>query len=376
MGRVTVRIADSTGNFSETFVDYQVGKPAASVAGGYYIGSNGDVRPDTVNRGMNLRGLTQYRSFADGSIFPGWQRDWIKTLMVENNVWPNYVLELKHYGASNQNAQSFSVDGVSYTVPAPNMTIQQRPGTTWPKAYGYGQVLSGQCDGLFARALLQLRTMPAKKINIQLASEFDTDHEFGTTENGVSYTWAESDARALAAVKYIVTFFKSRGVPSGVTFTVGMAGQWNRPAFIRMHPEDLPVDYMHFNVYNHGESRTAEYRFKETLSWVRTDLGPKMRKLDIIVSEWGTNANWAGGQAAYISSVPAALKKINAEQAARLEGQYVMTNYFSSRDRTWGLLDPKEAGLTALKSAYDQEPYNVAQAGFLRRMLDKLVAKK
>lgn len=370
MGRVSIRIEDRAGNFSETSVNYTVGSAAKAVAGGYYIGSNGDVRPDTTARGMNLKSLTQYRSFADGSIFPGWQKDYISGLMTSNGLWPNYVVELKHYGAANQNAQTFTVDGRAYVVPAPNMTIQQRPSTTWPKAYGYGQVITGQCDGLFARALAQLRLMPAGRINIQLASEFDTDHEFGVTEGGISYTWEQADVRAVAAVKYIINYFKSRGVPAGVTFTAGMAGQWNRASFTRMHPEDLPVDYMHFNAYNHGENKSALARFKETLSWVRADLGPNMRKLDILVAEWGTNANWSGGQAAYISSVPAAIRTINAEQIARGEGQIVMTNYFSSRDKTWGLLDPKEAGLTALKTAYDTQPYGAVAPA--RKLVDKL----
>lgn len=357
MGTVLVRVRDKQGNISETSSDYQISS-SAKVAGGYYIANNGDIRPDTVDRGMNLRSLTQYRSFADGSIFPGWQKDWIKTLMTTNDVWPNYVLELKHYGAANQNSQTFTVDGVSYTVPAPSMTIQQRPNTTWPKAYGYDQVTSGQCDGLFARALYQLRSMPVgKKLNVQIASEFDTDHEFGTTEAGISYTWAQSDSRAVLAAKYIMNYFRSRGIPSQVTFSVGMAGQWNKPSFIRMHPEDLPVDYMHFNVYNHGESRTAETRFRESLNWIRSDLGPNMRKLNILVAEWGTNKNWVGGQAQYLAEVPAALKKINLEQLVRAEGQIVMTNYFSSRDSTWGLLDPKEAGLAALSQAYSSYPY-------------------
>ena len=245
MPRVTVQVRDAAGNTATAAADYSLGQP---VLGGYYLSGGADPTADMA--GGNFRSLTQYRSFADGYIFPGYNRPWLVNLG-RAGVQMNMVLELKHYGAPNHGPQSFTVDGVNYTVPAPSMTIQQRPGTTWPRAYGYGQVIKGQCDGLFARALSQYRTL-GFGVNIQLASELDTDHEFGTTEDGKAYTWAESDARAVQAMNYILTWFKARTLPTGTTFSVGLGG-FDRACFQRTHPESLMsrLDYLQWNAYAH-----------------------------------------------------------------------------------------------------------------------------
>ncbi|MFI5484827.1 hypothetical protein [Micromonospora echinaurantiaca] len=343
MPRVTVTVRDSAGRTVTASAAYSVAPP---VLGGYYLSGGADPTADLA--GGNFRSLTQYRSFADGYTFPGYNRTWL-TNLGRAAVQINMVLELKHYGAAD-GPQTFAVDGVSYTVPAPAMTIQQRPGTTWPKAYGYGQVLAGQCDGLFARALSQYRTL-GFGVNIQLASELDTDHEFGTTEAGRTYTWAESDARAVQAMTYIVNWFKARPLPAGTTFSVGVGG-FDRACFQRTHPEALMarLDFLQWNVYATAPEHTALARFRRTRDWAVADLGPVARSRPVIVAEWGVRVAEIPDQAKWIATVPAAIAALNAERGPRI----VRTNYFNSG---WGTLSPKAAGLAALRAAYATRPY-------------------
>ncbi|MFI7488595.1 hypothetical protein ACIBXA_09445 [Micromonospora echinaurantiaca] len=343
MPRVTVTVRDSAGRTVTASAAYSVAPP---VLGGYYLSGGADPTADLA--GGNFRSLTQYRSFADGYTFPGYNRTWL-TNLGRAAVQINMVLELKHYGAAD-GPQTFAVDGVSYTVPAPAMTIQQRPGTTWPKAYGYGQVLAGQCDGLFARALSQYRTL-GFGVNIQLASELDTDHEFGTTEAGRTYTWAESDARAVQAMTYIVNWFKARPLPAGTTFSVGVGG-FDRACFQRTHPEALMarLDFLQWNVYATAPEHTALARFRRTRDWAVADLGPDALSRPVIVAEWGVRVAEIPDQAKWIATVPAAIAALNAERGPRI----VRTNYFNSG---WGTLSPKAAGLAALRAAYATRPY-------------------
>jgi hypothetical protein len=349
---VLVTVTDSSGNSTTQGVNVKEQVPA-TVAGGYYLSGNGDMRADTTNQNMNLKSFTQYRSLADGSTFPGWQKDYLKTY-ISNGILGNFVLELKHYGVTNQNAQTFTVEGQTYTVPAPNMTIQQRVGQSWPKAYGYDQVTSGQINGLLHRAVAQLKAMPTTgAINIQLASEFDTDHEFGTTENGVGYTWIESDSRSLVAIEYIIDYFRNYGIGQHVTFSIGMAG-FNRAAFKRMHPEYLMsrINYMQFNCYRRTAVQTAYDVFKRTKAWLDADLGPLAKAKNIIVAEWGTPSVLAD-QVTWIRTVPTAIQRLNTEATG---GKFIATNYFNS-NIDWGTLSPKQAGLDALKEIYGSTPY-------------------
>jgi hypothetical protein len=345
---VKVTVKDRAGNSVSSTVDVLEQTPNTIVAGGYYVTGNGDMRADTVNQGMNLRSFTQYHSFADANTVPGWNRDYLKTFVTQG-IWGNFVLELKHYGAA---AGPQTINGK--TVPAPNMTIQQRSGTTWPPAYGYGQVTSGVCNPLFERAVAQINAMPGTvPFNIQLASEFDTDHEFGITEAGVAYTWAQADARAIPAINYIIDFMKARITRPNVTFTIGMGG-FDRPSWLRMHPESLAnkVDYLQWNVYRRAANETAYNRFMRTKIWTDADLGPLFRKKDILIAEWGTPMS-LGDQATWIRTVSAAIDRINSEATT---GKIVMTNYFNSNDG-WATLNPKQAGLDALKLIYGQTPY-------------------
>jgi hypothetical protein len=318
------------------------------VAGGYYLASNGDIRSDTA--GMNLKGFTQYRSFADGNIFPGYKKAYLNDL-TSSGVWGNYVVELKYYGAV-LGAQTFSVEGTSYSIAEPSMTTQQRPDTVWPKSYGYSQLTSGALDGILHRTAYQLKNVPGK-VNMQIASEFDTDHEFGITDNGIKYSWEDSDYLGLEAVNYIIEYMRDYGVGDNVTFTIGMGG-FNREAFYRMHPDTLmpKIGYMQYNAYRRASYHTAYSVFKRTKAWIDADLMPLAQAKPIIVAEWGSPAS-LGDQAAYIATVPAAIAQLNAESAT---GQFVMTNYFNS-NYGWATLDPKQAGLDALKAAYLTEPY-------------------
>ncbi|WP_422755097.1 hypothetical protein [Micromonospora sp. WMMD708] len=344
MPRVTVTVRDQGGRTASAAADYALAPP---VWGGYYLAGNADPTADLV--GGNFRSLTQYRSLADAYVFPGYGMSWLPDL-ARAGVAPNMVLELKHYGAGSPGAQTFTVDGVTWTVPAPAMTIQQRPGTTWPRAYGYGQVLAGQCDGLLARALSQYRTL-GFPVNLQLASELDTDHEFGTTESGVSFTWAESDARAVQALTYVVNWLRARGLPAGTTFSVGSGG-FDRAAFRRTHPEALMsrVDFLQWNVYATDPAHTALGRFRRTRDWAVADLGPVALSRPVIIAEWGVQVSAFPDQAAWIATVPAALARLNAERGPRI----VRANYFNSG---WGTLTPKQAGLAALRAAYATRPF-------------------
>ncbi|MET8233028.1 hypothetical protein ABZS77_20395 [Micromonospora sp. NPDC005298] len=344
MPRVTVQVRDSAGHTASAAAEYALSQP---VLGGYYLSGGADPTADMA--GGNFRSLTQYRSFADGYIFPGYNRPWLIELG-KAGVQMNMVLELKHYGAPNAGPQSFRVDVTDYTVPAPSMTIQQRPGTTWPKAYGYGQVLKGQCDGLLHRALAQYRFL-GFGVNIQLASELDTDHEFGTTEDGKAYTWAESDARAVQAMNYILTWFKARTLPPRTTFSVGVAG-FDRACFQRTHPEALMsrLDFLQWNVYATAAGQTALSRFRRTKDWAVADLGPVALSRPAIIAEWGVRSAEIPDQPAWIATVPAAIAQLNAERGPRI----VRTNYFNSG---WGTLSPKSAGLAALRTAYATRPY-------------------
>lgn len=364
MSRITVTVTDAAGATSQSTVDYTVSTPQ-SVAGGIYFGGNVDIRPDTINRTppINITGIQQYRSFADGSLYPGWQKQWIAD-MVADGVWLNLVIELKHYGAANTNAQTFTVEGRNYTIPAPNG--RTRISLDNALTYGYQQIYSGQMDGAIHRLLAQVRAVPTGgRINIQLASEVDTDNaNGGTVENGVSYTREQSDLRAVQAYTYIANWLKNppNGIaplPAGVTLSMGYAGQWSgTQGFINTHPESLMsvLDYLHCNTYNHSSNWTAEARFREITQWAAL-LGPIGRSRDIIVSEFGSNAAYTPNQAGYMAQVPSAITKLNNEQVAAGRGRFVMTLWFGSNNDTWGTLNPKEAGLVALQQMLDTSPY-------------------
>ncbi len=349
---VQVFVKDRSGNVATKAVTVQEQTPLPKVSGGYYLTGNGNIAADTINQGMNLRSFTQYHSLAEPVLIPGPNHDYLKEYG-KRGIWGNYVVEFKHYGTSNTGSQSFTVEGVKYNVPAPNMLIQKKSPNVLNKAYGYEQIWSGQCDGLLHRLLVQIRNMGGVPLNIQIASELDTDHEYAMTENAREYTWAQADDRAVRAVAYVVDYLKSKGLPSGVTFTVGSGG-WDRAAWRRTHPESLmaKLDYIQWNVYRRATNQTAYDLFNRTKIWTDTDLGPIAKSKNILVAEWGTPANFLD-QGIYIRSVPAAIKKLNEESST---GFFLMTNYFNSND-AYGTLSPKQGGLDALKQAYSQKPY-------------------
>lgn len=363
MTRITVTATDSTGQSAQSTVDFTISSPQR-VAGGIYFGGNADIRPDTLNRNpsINITGIQQYRSFADGFQYPGWQKQWVHDL-VSDGKWLNLVVELKHYGAA-VSVQNFTVEGRSYSVPVPNgrtrLTIDNA------LTFGYQQVYSGQIDGLLHRLLAQLRSIPTgKRVNVQLGSEVDTDNaNGGVIENNVTYARDQADLRAVQAYKYIADWLRNppNGIaplPNTVTLSMGYAGQWSGlPGFLRTHPESLmdKLDYLHMNSYNRSANWTAEARFREIVDWAHV-LGPIGRSKNIIVSEFGSNASFMPNQAGYMAQVPAAIAKLNNEQFARGEGRFVMTLWFGSNSDQWGLLNPKEPGLVALQQMLDTAPY-------------------
>ena len=179
------------------------------------------------------------------------------------------------------------------------MTAQQRAGTPWPRFYGYDQVTGGKLDGLPCRAVQQLDALPPGPVTVQFASEPDTDHEFGITLNGHAHTWAQADALAIPAYTYLIDYFQV---------------------------------------------------FNRTYAWL-PELPAAAQGKDVVVAEWGTRYS-LNDQAAWIAQVPAAITRLN---------RIRMTNYFDS-DGDWGTLNPRQAGLDALKAAYATAPYATPQA--------------
>lgn len=310
------------------------------VKGGYYLGGNANITADTVGQGMNLKAMTAYRSFYDRNVFPGWNMTWINNLMTTYGVEPNFVLELKIFGGPP--GSSITCNGRTYSIPAPNMTTAfPSPGTT---QYGYNQVTSGALDGLLCNAVNQLNAMPPGPVNVQFISERDTYHQLGITMGGVNYTWAQADALAIPAVQYLINYFKTHNTRNPrPTFTAGMSG-WDRTSWIRSYVPE--VDYLQWNPYNHSApSRTPYEVFSRTYQWL-ADLPASAATKQVVITEYGTNRTF-GNQAEWLRQVPEAIGRL-----PRIR----MTNYFNS-DGDWGILEPKQAGLDALKYAYSQPPY-------------------
>ena len=312
---------------------------------GYYGTGNRDLTADMAAIG-NVEAITQYRSMADASVFPGWNKAWITALPDE--VERSFAVEFKEYGAAHGPQ---TINGK--TVPAAAMHIQRRSGTTYPWAYGYGQMMNGELDPILDRIITQLKTTtagrPAMRINWQIASEFDTDHEFGTDEAGVSYTWAESDVRAVKAITYLINYARDHGLPDNVTFTVGMAGIW-RDSWKRMHPPSLAwlVDGgLQYNAYNHSvPSRDPYVVFNMTKAWTVADLSSRWNSMGIVMEEWGTPSS-QGGQSDWIDRVPAAIERMNSEPGPKV----VRMDYFDSND-PWATLIPRPRGQAALSRMY------------------------
>lgn len=353
-----ITLSDGSGLFASTSA-----RGAPRVAAGYYLSSNADPSADL--QGVRWTSQTRYAGFSQpgGAQLP--PTGWVPAFLARGG-WLNLVLELKSYAAGNAAvpAQSFAVEGKTYTVPAMAGTMQRK--TTPVPCWSYEQVWSGACDGLLHRSLAALRTAPyGSRINVQLASEVDTDNQFGVTYDGQLLDWPTADAGAVRAYRYIMEWM--RDPPNGIaplsgvsrTFSMGYAGSWSgREAFLRTHPESLPVDYMMWNCYNHGSDAAPATRLRETLAY-RDAAGPKMRALDIIVAEFGSSSAWSGGQASYLSRWPAAVNTVNAEQALKGQGGYVMTNWFGSNDETWGKVPTadKPAFFAAMRTAYSASPF-------------------
>lgn len=322
---------------------------------GYYGSGNRDLTADIAAIG-NVEAITQYRSMADGSVWPGYQKAWITAL--PDDVERSFAIEWKEYGAAHGPQ---TINGK--TVPAAAMHIQRRPGTTFPWAYGYDQTLRGELDPILDRIISQVKAMtagrPGMRINWQLASEFDTDHEFGTDEAGVTYTWAESDARAVQAIAYVINYARDRGLPDNVTFTVGMAGIW-RDSWKRMHPPSLAwlVDGgLQYNAYNHSvPSRDPYVVFNMTKAWTVADLSTRWNSMGIVMEEWGTPAS-QGDQSDWIDRVPGAISRMNSEPGPKV----VRMDYFDSNP-PWATLDPRPRGQAALSRMYAGSVFEPCQS--------------
>jgi hypothetical protein len=257
----------------------------------------------------------------------------------------NLVLELKSYG--NAAAQVFSIEGVSYAVPAMRGQFQlgSNTSTSGVPFHSYTQITSGACDGLIHRSLAALRNVPAGAwVNVQLASEVDTDNQYGIMDGSTKIGPLDSDALAVSAYTYIINWMRNPPVgiaplPSNITFSMGWAGQWSEDAtpgrFANAHPDSLPVDYAMCNMYNHGEDWAAVDRLRENVDLIGT-AGSRIRSLPIIIAEWGSSENWLGGQAGYMVEMGDALPAVQRDLADEGRGQIAVMNWFGSRDATWG----------------------------------------
>lgn len=291
---------------------------AGAVHGGYYKAGLADIRPDVQTYAMNVRGFTTYTSWAQAAqAFPvtAWADAAARGGMV-----PNYVWEPKVYGASPP-AQ----------YPAPNATMNNWSGAQF---YGWTQITSGALDQLLDDAADAVKALPYT-INIQIASERDTDHYTGGIINGVAYTWPQLDALANAAVAYIISRFKNRGV-ANATFSAGMAG-FDQAAFVRSYcPE---VDVIQYNAYNHSTWNTPQTVFSRTYNWLPL-LPAGSETKPVWIAEWGCDTD--ARRPAYFQAVPAAI-------AALSRIQYM--SYFNA---TWGAIPVGDtASYQALADCYN-----------------------
>ncbi len=335
------------------------------VAAGYYIGGNGNPGPDMA--GIRWTAQTRYVGFSQSAAEQVPTSGWVRTFLNAGG-WLNLVVELKSYasGGAAVGAQTLTVEGRTYIVPA--MAGTRHPGrSTQANMWSYRQVMQGQCDGLIHRLSSALRTVPAAaRVTVQLDSEVDTTNQFGTTSGAASYDWAASDEYAVDAYSYVIQWLRDPPagidpVPSNVTFSLGYAGQWSgAAAFLRTHPDALPVDFCMWNVYNRNANSTPATRLRETLAY-RDQAGPRMRSLPIIVAEFGSSAAWPGGQAAYLDQWPSAVNTVNRELARKGQGGYVMTNWFGSNAAEWGKVPDadKPAFFAAMRRAYATSPFLV-----------------
>lgn len=353
MAHLTVNASHPGGSSTATA---ELPPVAPRVAGGLYLGGNTDPRPKL----PAVTSAQRYASFEQTgpAIWSGWIDQFART-----GGWVNLVLELKCYGTGA--AQTFTVEGRTYLTMAAVGAIQLANGGV--KAYSYSQVTSGACDGLIHRAMAALRPALAAgaRINIQLASEVDTDNEFGTHDDASPLDRSTSDRRAIDAYTYIIDWMKSppAGITPlvGVTFSLGWAGQWSgRDAFTRCHPDALPVDYLCWNSYNRSANQTPSFRLAETAAYRAS---ARHRQMDILIPEWGTSASHPGGQAPYIQAWRQAVAAFNAAATLAGTGRILMTNYFGSRDATWGALSPEQGGLAALTGTYTASPYLPPRTG-------------
>jgi hypothetical protein len=297
---------------------------AGAVIGGLYKSGNADITSDVTTYGMNVKGHTLYVSWAQGvNAFP--QSSWVNNFSLAGGI-ANYVWEMKVYGATPPGA-----------YPAPNATMG-----FWgsQQFYGWTQVTSGSMDQFLDDMADKVKTLPYN-INIQITSERDTDHQFGGTINGTSYTWAQLDALSVAGVSYIINRFRGRGV-TNATFSAGMAGFASAAAaFPRCYCPD--VDIIQFNSYNHSTWRTPDEVFHEQYDLLAS-LPAGNETKPVWIAEWGCDPD--ARRPAYLRAVPAAIAKMS---------RIAFMSYFNG---TWGTIDPSDtASLIALADCFNDPLY-------------------
>lgn len=323
-----------------------------TIRGGYYLGGNANPTADL--SAIRGRAVTQYRSLTDGAIFPGWDSaakgpaTWLTELLEQGDTLVNVALELKQFGPPTGG-------------PAPTMRIQRRDGVGVP-AYGYDQVLAGELDGRLSVALEQLLALPnLHMVNIQWASEFDTDHEYGITMSSTGsrvIPWQEADWRAVDALHYIMGYWLNQGLPpvahGGPTFSIGMGG-FNRSAFLRMHEASLAPYFsrMQWNAYRRVATQTPADVLTRTRNWATADLPVAWLRMPVIIAEYGTPAS-LGSQAEWLAGLAEAVEPMHASRTSILPLEAV--NYFNSNPG-WATLNPKAEGLAALAEQHSRWPF-------------------
>jgi hypothetical protein len=298
---------------------------AGIVAPGYYLASNADIRTDISTYSLNVRGHTLYTSWGQGAdAFP--YASWVDTL-ARAGMTMNYIWEPKVYSGTQLG---------SYTAPNASMA-------TWAsnQFYGWTQITSGTLDPLLTDVANAIKALPYT-INLQIASERDTDHAGGGTINGVSYTWAQLDALAVSAVSYIINYFKTAGV-TNATFSAGMAGS-DQTSWDRSYCND--VDIIQYNAYNHNGWQTPDAVFSRTYAWL-SDLPAGSTTKPVWIAEWGCDTD--SRRPAYFAATPAAIAKLS------------RIKYMSYSNAGWGTIPAGDsASMNALASCYNDSLFGGA----------------
>lgn len=354
-------------------VEVPVETPLPDMEIGYYAAGNANMTADIAtieSKGGAVELVTQYRSVGSQSIYypmvvPGYTPlyGYLTALINDNDVTGNFVIENTCFQASDCTARTFTIEGITYSVPAANAKrnwANDADGSCGGRAvqdyFGYGQITSGALDGLLHSLLAQTRDITGNLI-LHWFSEVDTDAECGMPEGGVNYTRSQANARAAAAAVYMTNFMKDppgniAPVGNNVKFTVGMGG-FHAASYNEVYTQAVRdvVDYYNFNTYWRDNASDWVQELTNDLNNVRK---PGWAVKDVLVTEFGTpatatfNGPWSGvkqTQAMRLRMFPRAVWDVNnvCDNCSKIR----KAAYFNSNG-TWATLSPAEEGKLGL----------------------------